>query len=63
MIMTLDQLKDLILTACDKGFGDTSVDVVQINSCVDDGCPIVGLRCVTEFADGKETKYVSIIEA
>ncbi len=64
--MTVRQLKELLTTVCDKGFGDVSIDIVQQNSCVDDGCPVVGLRWVSDTIEGKSPSsktYVSIIEA
>lgn len=61
--MTLNQLKDMIVDACDKGYGDTSVDIVQNNSCVDDGCPVIGLRCVIDVTENNRKAYVSIIES
>lgn len=61
--ITLNELKDKIFEACDKGYGDIQVDIVQHNSCVDDGCPVIGLRCVTDCVKDKIKKYVSIIES
>lgn len=61
-ILTVNQLKEMLVTACDKGFGDIPIDVVQTNSCVDDGCPVIGLRCVVDDIDGEKRRYVSIVE-
>lgn len=63
MILTVNQLKEMLVTACDKGFGDTTIDVVQTNSYVDDGCPVIGLRCVVDDISGEKRRYVSIVES
>lgn len=63
MNLTVNQLKEMLVTACDKGFGDIPIDVVQTNSCVDDGCPVIGLRCVVDDIGGEKRRYVSIVES
>lgn len=60
--MTLSELKDLILEAEDHGYGDADVDVTDQNSQLDLGCCVIGIRYCSENINGKETKYVSIIE-
>ena len=61
--LTVNQLKEMLVAACDKGFGDILIDVVQTNFMVDDGCRVIGLRCVVDDIEGEKRKYVSIVEA
>lgn len=60
--MTLNELKDLIIQACDNGFGDVDVNVVAQNDYVDDGLDVIGIRCVHDIMDGVEAKHVLIIK-
>lgn len=60
--MTLNKLKDLIIQACDNGFGDVDVSVSAQNEYVDDGLDVIGIRCVHDIINDVEAKYVLIIE-
>lgn len=60
--MKLCELKDLIIAANDKGYGDVEVEIVCENESVDDGREILGVRCACDAFNNKESKYVFIVE-